>query len=112
MYVCAAAVPHGGGLWRQPRRLPRTRSERVFLIDNLLVRIHFIIEMIWWTGLAPWEFGLPFPGILTSLHRQVFALSQSAALQRFTRQYDSRGHILALAFLMFKVKVKHFLALA
>ena len=25
-------------------------SERV--IDNLLVRIHFIIEMIWWTGLA------------------------------------------------------------
>jgi len=27
-----------------------------FFIDNLLVRIHFIIEMIWWTGLAPWEF--------------------------------------------------------
>ena len=26
------------------------------VIDNLLVRIHFIIEMIWWTGLAPWEF--------------------------------------------------------
>ena len=24
-------------------------------IDNLLVRIHFIIEMIWWTGLAPWR---------------------------------------------------------
>ena len=23
--------------------------------DNLLVRIHFIIEMIRWTGLAPWE---------------------------------------------------------
>jgi len=31
-------------------------------IDNLLVRIHFIIEMIWWTGLAPWEFEFPFPG--------------------------------------------------
>ena len=30
--------------------------EREFFIDNLLVRIHFIIEMIWWTGLAPWEF--------------------------------------------------------
>ena len=29
--------------------------EREFFIDNLLVRIHFIIEMIWWTGLAPWE---------------------------------------------------------
>ena len=25
-------------------------------IDNLLVRIHFIIVMIRWTGLAPWEF--------------------------------------------------------
>ena len=26
--------------------------EREFFNDNLLVRIHFIIEMIWWTGLA------------------------------------------------------------
>ena len=34
-------------------------EEREFLIDNLLVRIHFIIEMIWWTGLAPWEFESP-----------------------------------------------------
>jgi len=48
------------------RRLPRHTAtpepydqlsvgEREFFIDNLLVRIHFIIEMIWWTGLAPWE---------------------------------------------------------
>ena len=29
---------------------------RKFCIDNLLVRIHFIIVMIRWTGLAPWEF--------------------------------------------------------
>ena len=27
-----------------------------FCIDNLLVRIHFMFEMIWPTGLAPWEF--------------------------------------------------------
>ena len=27
-----------------------------FFIDNLLVRIHCVIEMIEWTGLAPWEF--------------------------------------------------------
>jgi len=27
--------------------------EREFFIDNLLVRIHFIIEMIRWTCLAP-----------------------------------------------------------
>ena len=30
--------------------------EREIFIDNLLVRIHCIIGMIWWTGLAPWEF--------------------------------------------------------
>ena len=35
--------------------------EREFLIDNLLVRIHIIIVMIRWTGLAPWEFEFPAP---------------------------------------------------
>ena len=33
-------------------------EKREFFIDNLLVRIHFIIGMIRWTGLAPWEFEL------------------------------------------------------
>jgi len=37
---------HGDGL-----------AEGEFFIDNLLVRIHFLIMMIRWTGLAPW--GLP-----------------------------------------------------
>ena len=41
-------------------------SEREFFIDNLLVRIHLIIVMIRWTGLAPWEFEFPFPGSRTS----------------------------------------------
>jgi len=50
---------------------PSTRNrnsgaEREFFIDNLLVRIHFIIVMIRWTGLAPWKFEFPFPGSLTS----------------------------------------------
>ena len=40
--------------------------EREFFTDNLLVRVHFIIVMIRWTGLAPWEFEFPFPGSLTS----------------------------------------------
>jgi hypothetical protein len=40
--------------------------EREFCIDNLLVRIHSIIEMIWWTGLAPREFELFVLGSLTS----------------------------------------------
>ena len=34
-------------------------------------RIHFIIEMIRWTGLAPWEFEFPFTGSLTSTFLQV-----------------------------------------
>ena len=42
------------------------QRERECFIDNLLVRIHFIIEMIWWTGLAPWEFESSFPGSLIS----------------------------------------------
>ena len=41
-------------------------DEREIFFANLLVRIHFIIEMIRWTGLAPWEFEFPFPGSLTS----------------------------------------------
>jgi len=38
--------------------------EREFSIDNLLVRVHCIIEMIKWSVLAPWEFKLSFPGCL------------------------------------------------
>ena len=45
---------------------PRPHEENEFFIDNLLVRIHFIIVMIRWTGLALWEFGFPFPGSPTS----------------------------------------------
>jgi len=40
--------------------------QRVFFFDNLLVRIHFIIVMIRWTGIAPWEFEFPFSGSFTS----------------------------------------------
>jgi len=40
--------------------------EREFFIDNLLVRIHFIIVVIRWIGLAPWKVEFPFPGSLTS----------------------------------------------
>jgi len=37
--------------------------EREFFIDNLLVRIYFIIVMIKWTGLAPWKVEFPFPAL-------------------------------------------------
>ena len=50
----------------QRQNLPsQVGREREFFIDNLLVRAHFIIVMIRWTGLAPWEFEFPFPGSLT-----------------------------------------------
>ena len=43
------------------------RRESEFFIDILLVRIHFIIVMIGWTGLAPWELESSFSGSLTSI---------------------------------------------
>ena len=36
----------------------------ILFIDNLLVRIHLIIVMIRWTGLALWESEFPGPGSL------------------------------------------------
>jgi hypothetical protein len=42
------------------------REEIDFFIDNLMVRGHLIIVIIRWTGLAPSESELPFPGSLTS----------------------------------------------
>jgi len=55
------------GTIRAPATCPALPwQEREFFIDNLLVRIQFIIVMIRWTGLAPWEFEFPFPGSLTS----------------------------------------------
>jgi len=50
----------------EQERMPDLVRMREFFIDNLLVRIHFIIVMIRWTGLAPREFESPFPGSLTS----------------------------------------------
>ena len=41
-------------------------QETNFFIDNLLVRIHLIVVMISWTGLAPWAFEFPFPGSLAT----------------------------------------------
>ena len=43
--------------------------ERDLFIDNLLVRTYFIIDTIWWSGLAPWEYEFPFPGSLVSASR-------------------------------------------
>ena len=47
-WLIVRARPHG--------QVDKSCGQREFFIDNLLVRIHFIIVMIRWTGLAPWEF--------------------------------------------------------
>jgi len=60
-------------------------AEREFLIDNSLVRVHVIIVMIRWTGLAPWEFAFPFPGSLASIFAQEFL-----ALGRFDEALSAR----------------------
>ena len=64
-----SVLARGEGLVFASRRAAPAASpaaDREFFIDNLLVRIHVIIVMIRWTGLAPWEFEFPFAGSLTS----------------------------------------------
>jgi len=57
---------HRCGSTRPFQTSPCHTSQRESFFDNLLVRNHFIIVMIRWTSLAPWEFESPFPGSLTS----------------------------------------------
>ena len=58
--------PLAGVLKRARNAFNWSAPETDFFLDNLLVRIHFIVQMIWKTGLGPWEFEFPFPGSLTS----------------------------------------------
>ena len=66
LFPIASSVPRSPGRFPDPSTsFSNCAGERDFLIDYLLVRINFIIEKIWWTGLAPWEFAFTFPGSLT-----------------------------------------------
>ena len=69
-----AHLPHPRQAFR-----PGNRESEIF-IDNLLVRIHFIIVMIRWTGLVPWEFEFPFPRCTMQVWVTVSAPSSDAAL--------------------------------
>jgi len=64
--------------------------ERDFFIDNLLVRIHFNIVMIRWTGLAPWECEFPFPGSLTCSQVPADVRAREPRLRRASGN-DSHG---------------------
>jgi len=52
--------PRRGGLGQRRRKRRHLLEKETHLLTNLLVRIHFIIVMISWTGLAPWESEFPF----------------------------------------------------
>ena len=60
---CTVVSSEENLLYIKVRGVTRT-TERKFFIDNLLVRTHLIIEIISWTGLAPWEYEFLFPGSL------------------------------------------------
>ena len=62
-------------------------GKKEFFIDILLVRIHFIIVMIRWTDLAPWEFEFPFPGSLTSERLQL-ALASAVGAARSQKSLE------------------------
>jgi len=82
----AVQAPQQGDAQLHPRlHFDRERGrprypERVFSIDNLLVRIHLIVEMIWWTGLAPWEFEFPFSGSLVCTFLVLYKLLNKETL--------------------------------
>ena len=65
-------------------------AESEFFIDNLLVRVHFIIVMIRWTGLAPWEFEFPFPGSLTSTFLVLFLLDLDKTVEETGARVDAQ----------------------
>jgi len=72
---------------------PHPTREGDFFIENLLVRIRFIIEMIRWTGLAPWGFEFPFPGSLLStfLGIRQYSAGISATLRVFREPETKPG---------------------
>jgi len=69
-----ALLPEGMESSANMARTCRAVAEREFFIDDRLVRIHFVILMIRWAGLAPREFELPFPGGLSGQLQALFKL--------------------------------------
>ena len=67
-----AADDGTGGLVIQNPQVFARFPEREFFIENLLVRTRFIVVMIRWTGLAPWEVEFPFPGSLQNPTKNPF----------------------------------------
>ena len=66
------------------------QRERELFTDNLLVRIHFIIVMVRWSGLAPWQFEFPFPGSLRSTFLDRTAISSLYSIEREREREDEK----------------------
>ena len=63
-------------------------GDREYFLDNLLVRIHLIIVMIRWTGLAPWEgYGLGLPAAPASTSPYFACLEFRVQDSRFKNNY-------------------------
>ena len=90
-----------------PSSKQATRQEREFFMDNLLVRIHYIIVMMRWAGLAPWEFEFPFPGSLTSTFLGYAGTLQSIqALLKASDQATPNTNHLLFFFITLKPRVQ------
>ena len=70
---------------RELLRIHAPVREREFFIDSLLVRIHYIIAMIRWTGPAPWEFEFHFAGSIMSTFPRVYILAYRWGLGTWCR---------------------------
>ena len=61
-----------------------------FLLDNLLVPIHLIIELISWTGLAPWKFEFPVLNDRGPPRRMALAI---ALMMIWLRRSRAKNHL-------------------
>jgi len=56
-------MDESGRRFERPRARPAAEHDSASAAsaarESFIVRIHFIIAMIRWTGLAPWEFQFP-----------------------------------------------------
>ena len=64
--LTAALNPRPHTLNHPPDTRATSSLARELFLDNLVVRIHFIVEIIWWTGLALWEVEFPLSSSLVS----------------------------------------------
>ena len=58
--------------------------------EGLLFRIHVIVEMVWWTGVAPWVFEFPFSRQVPANEGCVPAAKQQGLLKRSQSHRDQR----------------------